>query len=136
MNAMVKIGLESPQDDFSKAMEISKFDSGEVQLVLRAFGYITEQQFQKDLGVVAEFFTVLLIAYNDRRGGLAVRPFQAAVVVFCSWNRMIHVRNGATAVVALATFTPQAPAEQMMPNPLAGESPQAATLEIRLVDGK
>ena len=58
MNTMAKVGLESSQDDFDKAMEISKFDSGEVQLVLQTSGYITEQQFQKNLGVVAEFFTV------------------------------------------------------------------------------
>jgi hypothetical protein len=50
---------------------------------------------------------MLLLTYNERRGGLAVRPFQMAVVAFCSWNRMIHVRNGATAAVALATPTPQ-----------------------------
>jgi hypothetical protein len=43
--------------------------------VLRTFGYITEQQFQKNLGVVAEFFTLLLLKYNEERGGLAVRPF-------------------------------------------------------------
>jgi hypothetical protein len=82
MNTFAKAGLESSTDDFDKAMEISKFDSGEVQLVLRTFGYITEQQFQKNLGVVAEFFTVLLLKYNEERGGLAVRAFQAAVVTF------------------------------------------------------
>ena len=135
LNKCAKAGLESSAEDFDNAMEISKFDSGEVQLVLRTFGYITEQQFQKNLGVVAEFFTVLLLKYNEARGGLALRPFQAAMVAFCSWNRMIHVRNGATAVVTLATFTPQAPAEQMMPDPLAGESPQAATSTFKLVDG-
>ena len=69
---MVEVGLESSQEDFDKAMEISKFDSGEVQLVLRTFGYITEQQFQKNLGVVAEFFAVLLLTYNERRGGLPI----------------------------------------------------------------
>ena len=101
LNKCAKAGLESSAEDFDNAMEISKFDSGEVQLVLRTFGYITEQQFQKNLGVVAEFFTVLLLKYNEERGGLALRPFQAAMVAFCSWNRMIHVRNGAIAGFAL-----------------------------------
>jgi hypothetical protein len=80
---------------------------------------------------VNEFFTVLLSDYNQTRGNLAVKPFQAAVVAFCNWTRVVHLRNGAAAVLTLATLTPEVQAEQMLPNPLAGETARSATSSIK-----
>jgi hypothetical protein len=88
MNTLAKAGLESSKEDFDKAMEISKFDSGEVQLVLRTFGYITEQQFQKNLGVVAEFFygAAVGIQRGERWTGSAPVPGGSGDLLFLEQN--------------------------------------------------
>ena len=133
LNSLAQKGIDDSSGDFMRNVGFDKLDSGEAVVLLHTLGYLTESQFKQVLPTLEFLLERYLRGYNPDRGGLAVRPFQAVVVLYCEWSRMVPIRNGHVPVCTMATFTAEPESEQLVPTPLAGES-SSATKQTMVID--
>ena len=133
LNGLAQKGIDDSSGDFMRNVGFDKLDSGEAVVLLHTLGYLTESRFKEVLPTLEHLLERYLRSYNPDRGGLAVRPFQAVVVLYCEWSRMVPIRNGHVPVCTMATFTAEPESEQLVPTPLAGES-SSATKQTMVID--
>ena len=136
LNELAQAGIDDGASGFMKHIGFDKLDSGEAVTLIRTLGYMTESQFKQVLPTLELLLERYLSSYNPVRGGLAVMPFQAVVVLYCEWSRMVPTRNGRVPVCTMATFTAEREQDQLVPTPLAGESSSATKQTMSLEDGE
>jgi hypothetical protein len=136
LNNLAEKGLEDSSGAFMRQVGFDRLDPGETALLIRTLGSFTESQFKSVLPTLELLLERFLQSYNPGCNGLAVKPFQAVVVMYCGWTRMVSIRNGHVPVCTMATFTAEAEEDQLMPTPLGAESNAATKQTLELKDGE
>jgi hypothetical protein len=137
LNDLAQKGIDDSSSAYMRHVGFDKLDPGEAIVLVHALGYMSEAQFKQVLSTL-EFLLdrFLMRDYNPDRNGLAVRPFQAVVVLYCEWSRMVPTRNGHVPVCTMATLTSAPEASQVVPTPLAGESSSAMKQTMAIDNGE